>query len=91
MLVITGVAAVADLGMGRGTLHELPDQQATAASFCRASSTLLDPSNLPALLDEAFATFSSRRPGPVHVEIPLDLMEAKLADGPIGPAAPARS
>jgi len=81
MLVISGVAAVADLGMNRGTLHELPDQHATAASFCRRSSTLLDPKNLPGLIDGAFATFTAARPGPVHVEIPLDLMEA-AADVP---------
>ncbi len=79
MLVITGVAAVRDLGMGRGTLHELPDQHATAASLCRASHTLLDPANLPELIDRAFAVFSSQRPGPVHIEIPLDLMAATLA------------
>jgi acetolactate synthase-1/2/3 large subunit len=78
MLVISGVARTADLGMGRGTLHELPDQQATAASFCRSSHTLLDVNNLPELLSRAFALFSSSRPGPVHIEIPLDLMDAPL-------------
>jgi acetolactate synthase-1/2/3 large subunit len=79
MLVITGVAATGDLGMARGTLHELPDQRATAASFCRESHTLLDPENLPDLLNRAFACFSSSRPGPVHLEIPLDLMDAPLS------------
>ena len=32
LLVITGVAPVRDLGMARGTLHELPNQQATAST-----------------------------------------------------------
>ncbi len=79
MLVITGVAAVRDLGMGRGTLHELPDQHAAAAAFCASSATLLDPANLDSLLDRALASFTSGRPGPVHIEIPLDLMDAPVA------------
>ncbi len=78
MLVISGVAPVAELGMNRGTLHELPDQHATAASFCRASHTLLHPDNLPALVVGAFSLFRTRRPGPVHIEIPLDLMDAPM-------------
>lgn len=82
MLVITGVARTSDLGMARGTLHELPDQHATAASFCRQAHTLLDPENLPELLARAFALFASSRPGPVHIEIPLDLMDAPVT-GPI--------
>lgn len=93
MLVISGVAPVSDLGMARGTLHELPDQHATAASFCRTSHTLLDPDNLPDLMARAFAAFRTTRPGPVHIEIPLDLMDASLSatfdlsPGEFGPPA----
>ena len=76
LLIITGVAPVADLGMARGTLHELPDQHASASGFCRSSHTLLDPANLTTLIDEAFGAFKTLRPGPAHIEIPLDLMEA---------------
>jgi acetolactate synthase-1/2/3 large subunit len=92
MLVITAVAPVAHLGMNRGTLHELPDQRATAATLCRSSHTLLKAANLAEVIHGAFVTFASARPGPVHVEIPLDLMTAPCA-GPQGarpvPAAPA--
>lgn len=88
MLVISGVAPVADLGMRRGTLHELPDQHATAASFCRSSSTLLDPDNLPDLLARAFASFRTQRPGPVHIEIPLDLMDAAMTMRQGAPSQP---
>ncbi len=96
MLVISGVAPVSDLGMHRGTLHELPDQHATAASFCRASNTLLHPGNLPELMARAFARFRTQRPGPVHIEIPLDLMDAPITaprglwtePGLVGPPGP---
>lgn len=93
MLVISGVAPIGDLGMQRGTLHELPDQHATAASFCRASATLLEPDNLSELMARAFALFQTQRPGPVHIEIPLDLMDAPMKKPIIepsllGPAGP---
>ena len=78
MLIITAVAGLGDLGMRRGTLHELPHQQATAVSLSSDSHTLFDPANLPELLDRAFARFQIGRPGPVHIEIPLDVMEAPL-------------
>jgi len=89
LLVISGVAARGDLGMGRGVLHELPDQHATAASFCRWSHTLLDSGNLDAVLERAFNQFSAARPGPVHLEIPLDLMAAPaaVATASLAPAA----
>ncbi len=93
MLVISGVAPIPDLGMNRGSLHELPHQQAAAASFCRTSHTLLDPANLENLVARAFAVFASQRPGPVHIEIPLNLMDAPMppvaASPPQPPAPPA--
>ncbi|MEZ5558700.1 MAG: 5-guanidino-2-oxopentanoate decarboxylase [Pseudomonadales bacterium] len=78
VLAISAVAPRRRLGMGHGTLHELPDQRAAAASFCRWSHTLLHPDNLEELLHRAFSSFACSRPGPVHIEIPLDLMTAPL-------------
>ena len=89
LLVVTGVAATAQLGMQRGSLHELPDQRAAAASFCRASHTLLHADNLAELVHQAFADFASGRPGPVHLEIPLDLMSARCSTPPVARPLPA--
>ena len=76
MLVITAVAARKDLGMGEGRLHELPDQSALAAQCARFSHTLMRPEELPRVLARAFAVFDSERPGPVHIELPLDVITA---------------
>ncbi len=80
MLVITAVAARRDLGMGEGRLHELPDQHALASQCSRFSHTLMDPRELPKVLARAFAVFASERPGPVHIELPLDVITADAAD-----------
>ncbi|MEP5766622.1 MAG: 5-guanidino-2-oxopentanoate decarboxylase [Halieaceae bacterium] len=76
MLVITAVAARQDLGMGEGRLHEMPDQRGLASQLSRFSHTLMRPDELPKLLARAFAVFDSERPGPVHIELPLDVITA---------------
>ena len=76
MLVVTAVAARDQLGMGEGHLHELPDQRALASQCARFSHTLMRPDELPRVLARAFAVFSAERPGPVHIELPLDVITA---------------
>lgn len=89
MLVISGVNARNTLGQGRGMLHELPDQRAMIATFALMSQTLLDPNDLPLVMERAFSILGSGRPGPVHIEIPTDVMSAQIDLGPIHVPAPA--
>ncbi|WP_439102673.1 5-guanidino-2-oxopentanoate decarboxylase [Congregibacter sp.] len=74
MLVVTAVAARKDLAMGEGRLHDVPDQSALGSQCSRFSHTLMSPGELPKVLARAFAVFSSARPGPVHLQIPLDVI-----------------
>jgi acetolactate synthase-1/2/3 large subunit len=85
MLVVTAVAARKDLGMGEGRLHELPDQQLLASQCSRFSHTLMRPDELPRVLARAFAVFNSERPGPVHIELPLDVITAEAGHVPVRP------
>jgi acetolactate synthase I/II/III large subunit len=82
MFVITGVNARSTLGKGRGHLHELPDQGGLAALVAKASFRLDRAEDLPVLFSKAWSLMSAGRPGPVHLEIPLDVMNAPAtADG----------
>jgi len=74
MLVISSVNHSHQLGLGEGRLHELPDQRATISGVSIFSHTLLRVDELPQILARAFTVFSSERPGPVHIEIPLDVI-----------------
>ncbi|HBJ28126.1 thiamine pyrophosphate-binding protein, partial [Cobetia sp.] len=76
MLVISSVNRTDTLGRGQGRLHELPSQQQLVSGVARFSHTLLDPAALPEVLARAFALFEGARPGPVHIEIPIDLFNA---------------
>ncbi|RWO81404.1 MAG: 5-guanidino-2-oxopentanoate decarboxylase [Mesorhizobium sp.] len=74
MLVISGVNATPTLGKGLGHLHELPDQRGMMEKVALFSHRVTDADELPGVLARAFALFSSSRPGPVHIEIPTDIM-----------------
>jgi len=80
MLVISGVNATATLGKGLGFLHELPDQRGMMEKVALFSERITEARQLPGVLARAFALFSSARPGPVHIEIPTDVM-VKPAEG----------
>jgi acetolactate synthase-1/2/3 large subunit len=76
MLVISGASRTGALGHEYGHLHELRDQRALAAEVAAFSHTLLRAADLPAVLDRAFAIFRAGRPRPVHIAIPIDVMES---------------
>ena len=89
MLVISSVNARRELGSGDGRLHELPSQRALFAGLTAFSHTLLDAADLPQVLARAFAVFSSARPRPVHIEIPLDVIVSSAEGLPNEPMATA--
>jgi thiamine pyrophosphate-dependent acetolactate synthase large subunit-like protein len=74
MLVLSSVNASADLGMGRGRLHEITSQQAVTAPLTAFSRTALRASEVPGLIARAFTAFANARPRPVHIALPLDVL-----------------
>jgi acetolactate synthase-1/2/3 large subunit len=76
MLVISSVNSTHELGLGEGRLHELPDQRALVSGVSVFSHSVLRAAELPSVLARAFAVFDSARPGPVHIELPLDVITA---------------
>lgn len=73
MLVLSGVNARATLGKGWGCLHELPDQHGLLSTVACVSEHVGEADQLAGALDRAFAQFKNTRPGPSHIEVPLDL------------------
>jgi acetolactate synthase-1/2/3 large subunit len=96
MLVISSVNRSYELGMGEGRLHEMPAQRNLISGVARLSHTLLRADELPRVLARAFTIFNSERPGPVHIEIPIDVItadadhldkQAYILPDPPGPSA----
>ena len=90
MLVISSVNKTASLGLGQGDLHELPAQQKLTEHFTTFSHTVLDVESVPEVIARATAVFDAARPQPVHIEIPIDLIENRVSweDSPATRLAP---
>ena len=73
ILVVSGVNCIASLGKGLGHLHELPDQNKLMSTVALVSEQVRTTDQLASSLDTAFGPFSTGRPGPTHIEIPLDV------------------
>lgn len=81
MLVISGVNRRGSLGQGLGLLHELPDQAGLVRALC-PSFHVTGPEVLDRCLNMAFAAMLGGRPGPVHIEVPTDVMGMAAVDAP---------
>jgi thiamine pyrophosphate-dependent acetolactate synthase large subunit-like protein len=79
MLVVSSATACADNGRGHGTLHDLPDQRAFMATITADSIEVRDPADLPEAFARAFEIFESRRPRPVHIGVPIDVLDLPAA------------
>ncbi len=78
LLLITGASV--GYGAGRGVFQEF-DQVALAAPICKYAKAVTRISDLAYLVREAFAYALSGRPGPVHLTIPIDIMEGEIEEG----------
>jgi thiamine pyrophosphate-dependent acetolactate synthase large subunit-like protein len=68
-------------GLGNGLLHEIKDQSRAMDAVVSYSHRVTSLAEIPLAVAQAFAAMTSGRPRPVHVEVPLDLLEER------GPAA----
>ena len=75
MLVLSADTASHTHGKGWGCLHEVPSLVATTAPLTAFSATAMSAEDVPALFARAFSVFSSERPRPVHISIPIDVLE----------------
>lgn len=80
MLVISSANDSPSLGKGWGRLHETTDLCAITRPITAFSTMVHDPAEIPELVAQAFTVFRSRRPRPVHIAIPLDVMEMPVND-----------
>jgi len=66
----------------RGNLHDLKDQLGLMAAVTQWNSRVMDPADAPAAIAEGLRRLSSGRTRPVHVEVPLDVLDERV-DGEV--------
>ena len=79
LFMLCGQVPLAQLGRGIGVLHEIPDQLAILRQFCKSATRAQRPSEIPARIHEAIRAQNSGRPGPVAVEVPMDVLAMREA------------
>ena len=90
VLCLTGQIRSDLIGVGRGLLHEIPDQLGMARSFSKFQARANTPAEIPGTLDRAIAEIRTGRPRPTYVEVPPDIFFAS-EDVSIGPAIAKRA
>ena len=76
MLVIAANNLVAEIGVGRGALHETRSQAAVQDQVAAFTHSLLDPANIEEIFHRAMSVIDAGRPQPVLIEVPRDLLAA---------------
>ncbi len=74
MLVISSINDTLNTPQAQGMLHEMPNQLALSNEITRFSQTINSAKELPDALARAFNLFTSARPGPVHLQLPVSLL-----------------
>lgn len=77
ILVIAGQVEKELIGVNRGVLHEINDQLDTIRPVIKWGRRILDPVDVPKVVNEAFYQLKSGRPRPVEIEIPPETLAKK--------------
>ena len=77
VLAISGQIQSDMIGVGRGLLHEIPEQLQCVASVTKWAKRIETPEDAPSSINEAFVQMLSGRPRPVEVEMAPDIMGLK--------------
>ena len=80
MLVISTINPTPELGKNSGLLHALPDQSKLAKSVSLKSYTITNPKNASKIVSKAFFETLGSRKGPVHIEIPTNILEERISN-----------
>ncbi len=70
-------------GADIGWLHELKDQQGALDAVCARSIRVGDADEVPEVVSSAFESFATGRPRPVHLEVPVDVLEGPWVRRPV--------
>lgn len=81
LLVVSASVRSDHRGRRLGVIHDLPDQAAMTATVTRRTIVVDDPSTLATAVAEAWAVLSGLDgpAGPVHLEVPMDVLRAPAA------------
>jgi acetolactate synthase-1/2/3 large subunit len=81
LLLISGQVPRRGLGLRSGYYHE-NDQLSACATLTKWRARVNEPAEIVLLVDQAWAATTSGRPGPVLLEVPVDVLRAEVTIDP---------
>jgi acetolactate synthase I/II/III large subunit len=87
VLCVTGQIRSDLIDHGRGMLHEIYDQVGMIRHITKSAERAGAPTEIPGVVDRAFAALRSGRTRPVEIEVPLDVLFAEAEVGLMAPTA----
>jgi acetolactate synthase-1/2/3 large subunit len=78
LLHITGQTAVRNIGRGRGSVHDAPDQLAMLAAVSKAAYRIERADQALGLIARAAAEALTPPAGPVSIELPIDIQKTRI-------------
>ncbi|MGI8643530.1 MAG: thiamine pyrophosphate-dependent enzyme [Thermomicrobiales bacterium] len=88
VLCVSGQIPAELIGFGRGMLHEIPNQLQMISSVTKHAARAMTPTDVPALVQDAFRHLRSGRSRPVEIEVPQDTLLAVGEIALLPPAGP---
>jgi acetolactate synthase-1/2/3 large subunit len=88
VLTISGQIPSYAIGRGFGHLHEIPDQLGLIRGITKHAARIDHPADAPQAVNEAFRKMLSGRPGPVELEMALDVLAQVRPVASLPPAEP---
>ena len=86
---LTGQIHSANIGKGKGDLHEIPHQDAVLRGLTKWNDIIMHPAEAGAKVARAFYEMNSSRPRPVALEVPPDVLKLRAEVPPTpGPPTP---
>ncbi len=83
MLAISPGPVRGTVGADIGWLHEVKNQQAALDAVCARSLRVQSADEIPEVLAAVFEGFATSRPRPVHLEVPVDVLEGPWLRRPV--------
>ncbi len=77
VLCLTGQIHSANIGKGKGDLHEIPQQSEILRGLSKWSDLVLHPADVGRKVAGAFYEMNSGRPRPVALEVPPDILKMR--------------